>query len=210
MPPILKIVFQPINSGNSAMQTVFIQVVGAQGHYSVTPVVVNNTRAVDGYGYISIGIPKNIDDGSFDIKYLVRDASGSNSNAVTSTIYITNEVINCDNAYAEGEQGLTFTTVHLGSTAGKVSIYYDTYSVPDRIDIYQGKDWITGTGTNPNSLIPPMCNCSSPLPGFVGDNDYLTFNYNPARGQQITVVVSGCLGGGTYWEWELVEAPNCQ
>lgn len=193
-------------NGGSGIKKVYIQVTGADGHFSVTPVLV---VGVDGYAYISIAIPKNIDDGSFYVQYLVQDASGSYSNVVECRIYVTNDVINCANASAEGSQGLTFTPINLGKKSGEVSIRYDTYYVPDRIDIYQGKTWITGTGDNPNSLIPPMCDCSDPLPGFIGDYGELTFNYNPSKGQVITVVVSGCLGGGTLWEWQLVKAPDC-
>ncbi len=205
-----------VNSGNNVIlplmylgaltiKTVFIQVIGAENYFSVTPVLVTGT-----YGYVSITIPKNIDDGSFSIRYLVQDAAGNNSNVVTSIIYVTNEVISCSNAHASGEQGLTFTTVYLGDKSGEVEISYNTYTVPDRIDIYQGESWITGTGSNPNSLIPPMCNCSNVLPGFVGKRGYFTFNYDASKGQTVTVVVSGCLNGGTAWEWQLVKAPNCQ
>ncbi len=54
-----------------------------------------------------------------------------------------------------------------------------------------------------------MCNCSSVLPGFVGKKGQLQFNYDPKKGKTITVVVSGCLNGGTSWEWTLRDAPEC-
>ena len=195
-----------IYSGEYTIKTVYIQVIGANGYFSVTPILVVGTQ---GYAYISINIPKKIGDGSFYVHYLILDSSGSYSNVVISEIFITNDVIDCENAYNYGEQGLTFTPVNLGSKSGEVSIYYDTYSVPDRIDIYQGNTWITGTGENPNSLIPPMCDCDNVLPGFIGDYGNLTFNYDASKGQVITVVVSGCLNGGTAWEWRLVKSPGC-
>ena len=196
-----------IYTGENNIKKVYIQVSGADGYFSVTPTSVAGTN---GYGYISINIPQNIDDGEFSVQYLVEDSSGNISNVVITTIYVTNQVISCENASASGSSGLTFTTLFLGSESGDVRIYYNTYSVPDRIDIYQGKDWITGTGTNPNSLIPPMCNCGSPLPGFVGKSGYFDFYFDAAKGQNITVVVSGCLNGGTSWDWTLVDAPNCK
>ncbi|MDR0294834.1 MAG: hypothetical protein LBH91_01395 [Prevotellaceae bacterium] len=202
----------PILYTGASVQKVYIQVVGASGHILATPVAVATTRAATNYSYVSIGIPKNIDDGSFAIQYLILDASGNNSNVVTTYINVDNDIKSCSNAYANGNDGLTFTTVDLGTVSGPVKIYYDTYTVPDRIDIYQGSDWITGTGTNPHSLIPPMMNCSEATEedGFIGDYGYFNFNFNASKGRTITVVVSGCLGGGTAWEWNLVEAPGCQ
>ena len=202
-------IFLPlIYQGGKTIRMVYIQVVGATGHFSVKPFTScfgDGTAA-----YISIKIPTKIDNGNFGVNYLVQDVSGSYSNVVRSLIYVTNDVVDC-NTYVEGKQGLTFTMINLGNKSGEVSICYDTYVVPDRIDIYQGKTWITGTGTNPNCPIPPMCYCDDVLPGFIGTEGYryLSFNYNASKGQVITVVVSGCLDGGTLWEWFVAKSPNC-
>jgi len=196
-----------IYNGSDNIKEVYLQVVGANGHFSAPPVTV--TRAT-GYCYIAIKMPKNIDDGSFYIQYLVKDNGGSLSNLVTTIINITNDVVSCDNAYNSGSSGLTFTTVYLGTESGNVSIYYDTYWIPDRIDIYQGNQWITGTGEDPHSLIPPMCDCDDPLPGFIGDDGYLDFYFDASKGDNIVVVVSGCLNEDTWWDWILMEAPNCK
>jgi len=194
-----------IYSGGHDIKKVYFQVPGATGYFSVTPYA---SCSAGGSAYVVIKIPKMIDDGKFVLSYLVQDASGSYSNAVKSLIYITNDVVDCD-TYVEGQQGLTFTTVSLGNKSGEVSIYYNTYTVPDRIDVYQGTTWITGMGANPNCPIPPMCYCNNVLPGFRGESGYLTFNYNASKGKAITVVVSGCLNGGTQWAWYLDKSPNC-
>jgi hypothetical protein len=200
------VVLPLIYTGGYDIKKVYIQVTGAEGYFSVNPTLVTGA---DGMWYISIAIPKNIDDGEFSVRYEVEDERGNISNIVTTKVEITNEVVSCENAYATGQSGLTFTTLYLAEKSGPVVIDYDTYSVPDRIDIYQGTNWITGTGTNPNSPIPPLCNCSNTLPGFVGRSGKLTFDYDASKGQNITVVVSGCLNGGTSWEWALSEAPVC-
>jgi hypothetical protein len=198
-----------IYSASYGIEAVYIQVTDAGGsYYSVKPVLV--TSAGSSFGYISITMPENIDEGNFGVRYKVKDSSGSISNEVATSIIITNEVISCENAANSGQAGLTFTTLYLGKTAGTVRIYYDTYTVKDRIDIYQGKAWLTGTGEDPKSPIPPLCKCSATLPGFVGRSGYLEFNFNPRDGENITVVVSGCLDGGTSWEWRLTEAPECK
>jgi hypothetical protein len=200
------VVLPLIYTGGYNIKKVYIQVIGAEGYFSVKPVVVVGTNEM---WYISIKMPKNIDDGIFSVLYEVEDESGSISNPVTTEIVVTNEVVSCENANAKGSSGLTFTTLFLGEKSGPVTIDYDTYSIPDRIDIYQGTTWITGTGTDPNSPVPPLCNCNSPLPGFVGRSGKLSFDYNASKGQNITVVVSGCLNGETSWVWSLSEAPVC-
>ncbi len=197
-----------IYNSSSEPQIIHLQVVGAtNGYYSVTPTVVQNAN---GYCYIEFDIPDYIENGYFEIIISVEYADGTISNQIQTTINITDVVINCENAYVSGSSGLTFTNLQLGTTSGNVSIVYDTYSAPDRIDIYQQGTWLTGTGENPNSPIPPMCDCDSPLPGFVGENSTLNFNYNPVNGRTIIVVVSGCLPDGTAWEWQLITSPECQ
>lgn len=192
------------------IESVYIQVKGADGKYfSVTPTLLPSVTN-DIYGYISITMPKNIDDGTFSIRYNVKDKAGRISNIVITVVEITNKVVSCNNASNSGSSGLTFSTLYLGNEGGQVTIEYDTYTIPDRIDIYQGEQWLTGTGDNPNSPIPPMCECKYPLPGFVGKRGILQFHFDPKKGQNITVVVSGCLNGGTAWDWVLTEAPDCQ
>jgi len=201
---ILPIIYELSNF----IETVYIQVIGADGQfYTVKPTLVQST---DGFGYISIKIPENLSNGRFSIRYNIKDESGSFSNIVSTVVEVTDIVASCENSSRSGASGLTFTTLYIGNEAGRVAIDYDTYSIPDRIDIYQGEKWITGTGTNPNSPIPPMCNCSSPLPGFVGKRGTLQFNYDPKNGKNITIVVSGCLNSGTSWNWVLAESPSCK
>lgn len=194
------------NSSNT-VSSVYLQVVGANGqYYTVTPTIVTTSS---GYSYISINMPSTLTNGTFTIQYKVKDSSGSISNLVSTTVTITDEVMSCSNTTKQGSSGLTFSNLNLGKTAGQVIIDYNTYSIPDRIDIYQGTEWLTGTGSNPNSPIPPMCDCSTPQDGFVGKSGQLTFYYNPSKGTNIVVVVSGCLKGGTSWMWTLTKAPAC-
>jgi len=195
----------------SGIQKVFLQVDGAEGYIEAPIITCSATSTSENYGYISIGIPKNIDDGSFKIQYLVQEGLDCYSNLVATIINVNNDIKTCSNARASGNDGLTFTTVELGKVSGEVNIFYDTYTVPDRIDIYQGNEWITGFGENPHCPIPPLCYCrdATPEDGFYGKSGNFVFNFNALKGSTITVVVSGCLAGGTAWEWNLVKAPNC-
>lgn len=154
----------------------------------------------------SLSIPEYVNNGEFNILYAVVDKQGNVSSYGTTKVVL-KDAITCENASASGNEGLTFTQVNLGDKAGKVNINYNTYTVPDRIDIYQGKTWINGTGTDPGSLTPPMSDCRNALPGFVGKRGTFEIDYNPAKGKTLTVVVSGCLGGGTAWDWD-IECPQ--
>ena len=198
-----------IYNSDYGVKEVYVQVLGADGqYYTVTPTIVTGAN---GFSYITIDIPAGITNGKFTIQYKVKDQSGSVSNLVSTSVEVTNVVTSCENTHKKGESGLTFSNITMGNKSGRVTISYDTYSVPDRIDIYQGERWVTGTGANPNSPIPPLCDCNKVKPGdgFVGKSGTLRFDYEPKNGKIITVVVSGCLNGGTSWEWTLTESPEC-
>lgn len=190
--------FQYSSPGGYAV--VYLQVDGATNGF-----IRVNSPSGNGSGIIGLPvfIPSRVLKGSFCVSYCIQDNQGRVSNIINTCVTI-KDALNCSNANASGSEGLTFTNITMGNNAGTARLNFDTYTVPDRIDIYQGNNWLAGTGTNPNSIVPPLSNCSGVLPGFVGRSDVLSFNYNPANGKTITVVVSGCLGGGTAWEWDLV------
>jgi hypothetical protein len=105
-----------------------------------------------------------------------------------------------------GSEGLTFTNLILGNVAGTASVNYNTYSVPDRIDVYYNNKWVGGTGTDPGP-VPPQKKCSTVVPGdgFIGSSGSISFAYDPAISKELTVVVSGCLGNSTAWDYKV----NC-
>ena len=196
-------------AGSSGVSKVYIQVQGADGsYYSVSPTIATSD---DGYYYITISMPAGLTNGKFTFRYNVQDKLSSVSNIASTVVEITDEVASCSNSNKTGTSGLTFATLSLGNTRGSVTIAYETYGLPDRIDIYQGERWIAGTGDDPGSPVPPMCECSKPKVGFVSTSTtkQLRFDYEPSKGRNITVVMSGCLGSGTAWEWTLIEAPEC-
>jgi hypothetical protein len=178
----------------------YVQVEGAtNGYFEITSLASSSNS---GTVAIPITIPSNVSYGNFIVDYVMIDKQGNVSN-VLNTIVTLSAPLTCTNATASGSSGLTFTTVQMGNTAGVATVTFETYTLPDRIDVYQGKTWLTGTGSNPGSTVPPQCNCNSPLPGFVGTSGMLNFNYNPANGKNITIVLSGCLGSNTAWDWHI-------
>lgn len=190
----------PFNySSTAGISKVLVMVENATNGYIETSSYSSSSST--GTIVLSISIPGRVKYGSFTLRYIIIDNSGNISNRISTDIVI-NAPVTCANASVSGSEGLTFTTIDMtGKSSGSMTLTYDTYSVPDRIDVYQGSKWLAGTGTNPSSPIPPQCNCSTPLPGFIGATGTLTFPYDANLSHDITVVVSGCLGGGTAWDW---------
>jgi len=187
-------------TSGSGYSTCYVQIQGATNGYWRIP----NTGSSPNSGTIGIPVklPSNLDLGRFCVAYCIADANGRVSNVMVTCVKVEN-ALTCSNATKAGNEGLTFTTVTMGNNSGTAVLSYDTYSVPDRIDVYQGSNWLVGTGSDPNSIIPPISNCSSPANGFVGRAGTLNIPYSASSGKSLTIVVSGCLGGGTAWDWRL-------
>ncbi len=93
--------------------------------------------------------------------------------------------LGCGSLTTAGGPGVT-TTVHgLGRTGGLVSIAYEMYTVPDRLDCYYDGTLVATTG------------------GPVSGSATLTWTYAPAPGRptHCTVVVTG--PNGTAWQYLL-------
>jgi hypothetical protein len=135
-------------------------------------------------------------------------ADGSIYQPPTHTVCVTVSAPKTCGQFVSGAEGLTFTNLTLGNVAGTASINYDTYSIPDRLDIYYNGNWVAGTGTDPGP-VPPQKNCSDVVSGdgFYGKMGTLSFAYDPAISKEVTVVVSGCLGSSTAWDYT-VECPQ--
>lgn len=192
---------------NAAWEYLYVYVTGAtNGHIRVSN---TSSSATSGAIIIPITLPGHVQFGSFTIEYSIGDANGLISNWVT-TLIVLSAPMECEGAYAYGYEGLTATMIYLGDNPGTVELDYDTYYVPDRIDIYQGTTWITGTGNDLGLPAPPLVDCNDAFggyDGFVGEAGTLSFNYNPSNGKYIIIYVSGCIGQGTAWEWQL-RCPN--
>jgi len=193
----------PFNfSSIAGLSRIIVQVVGASGYIEVSGL---SSSSNTGTVVLPVTIPSKVKYGNFELLIIIIDNSGNVSDYITTDVRI-NAPVTCADANVSGSEGLTFTTIDMtGKPSGTMTLEYDTYSVPDRVDVYQNGTWLAGTGTNPGSTIPPQCDCSTPLPGFIGADGTLTFPYDANKSKDITVVVSGCLGGGTAWDWKL----NC-
>ena len=87
-----------------------------------------------------------------------------------------------------------------------MKIQYDTYQVPDKIDVFQNGVWLGGTGpaTTRSSLRRALsCGSATAAKGYIGATGTFTFLYDPAKGNSVEVVVSGCEDGGTLWQYTI-------
>jgi hypothetical protein len=190
----------PLNfvTGSSGIAGYLVKLPGSSIYYRVP----NAAPVGSGQFILPIGIPSVIAEGEFPITYCVIDSSGQVGNVLETQIVITLPS-RCDVTTNSGGEGTTSTVHALGAAPGTVNISYETYSVPDRIDVYYHGQWVTGMGPDPQGW-PQLDDCSDVGPGYRGEHGVLTFNYAPVGGDyNILVVVSGCLGGGTAWDYSV-------
>ncbi len=184
---------------------VYIKVQGASSYWKIA----SSAHPVDGQVIIPVEIPLNVLTGDFCMEFLIYDVN--NEFSVTATICVSiTEPVDCTGSYyLSGSDGITITTINFGNTSGLVSLEYDMFSYPDRIDIFYDGEWVTGTGSPiPSGQAPPASECFDGTDGFVPDIGTLEFQYAPTNDgpQAVTVYTSGCYGG-TSWNYT-ISCPN--
>lgn len=200
--------FIPFMTGNSnEIEGVYLQVEGADNYWEI-PL----EPGMDATQVLNVGIPANITEGRFNIDYRMYGPGGLIGNTVRLNTAVTLPEDLCNGGSTlgriEGLDGITVKTFNLGSTPGWVTVYYDTYTVPDRIDIRYGKQWVRSTGSLMNTIAQPLfakpCSQTSSGDGYVGQSGVFEFYHDPTLGDRFDIYVSGCLDGGTQW-WVQVE-----
>ena len=184
---------------SSNIAGVYIQVKGASTYFNV-PI---NSATFNGTFTIPVNLPLNVGSGDFILLLKFYDLNG-NISSITEILINVTKPINCNRTKVSGGQGLTSTIFNLPNQAGTIKISYDTFTVKDKIDVFQGGQWIGGTGPSivrSNLRRPLSCAAATEPLGYVGQNSEFVFQYNPNLGNQIEVVVSGCENGGTAWEY---------
>ena len=174
-----------------------MQVQGASFYWDIPG---GNSNPVSGQVQLPIYIPGNVLDGTFTLLYCIYDDNGLVSNVLSTQITIAPPQ-SCPGSES-GSDGLTIFEYDLGETAGEVTINYETFTVPDRIDVEYKGQWIDGTGSSfGSSQFPPQldCNNATAADGFVGQSGTFTVNHTPGSDNNIKIYVSGCIGGGTAW-----------
>jgi hypothetical protein len=147
-----------------------IKVVGADSAIKIRKSLTNLSQ--QGVFLQKIKVPSRISIGDFRILVsvnLVR-TDGKFYQSPSYTIDVSVSEPKTCGEQVSGSEGLTFTNLTLGEVKGTASVAYNTYSVPDRIDVYYNNVWVSGTsGTNPGP-VPPQKDCYYVVSGdgFIG------------------------------------------
>ncbi len=175
----------------------FVQVVGAKTYYFSIPLTGAGTS---GTVTVPMTISSKVLVGNFSMYICILTSTFLSQQVIVSTAVT--EPLKCGNGSVFGSEGVTNTRHQLLGKNGTVTITYDTYSLPDRIDVFlDGNIWKGGTGTI-ISPPPPTSSCSSPLAGFVGATGTISFPVSTTN-KYVDVYVSGCLGSSTAWNYTL-------
>ncbi|MBU1819991.1 MAG: hypothetical protein KKG00_00580 [Bacteroidetes bacterium] len=204
------------------LKGIYLQVEGADVYWDI-PYQPSKARLGDvnanpeRNGFVlDVGIPAHILAGNFRIFYQLYDDKGKASEPVPMQVGIVQPVDFCANGgttlgLVKGQDGMTVRSYELGNKAGWVTIRYNTFTVKDRIDIQYAGEWVRSTGQLlEKGQTPPVgqCNNVSAANGFVGQKSELNVYYDPKKGKRIDIYVSGCLDGGTQWEFEVTDCPS--
>lgn len=185
---------------NDDLAGVILSVKGADTYWKIDA---NNK---DGDFILSIDLPC-AELGTFYFEYRVFDIHGNISNSNDCRVKIIPDVDICGDSQS-GSDGLTITSYNLDPTATKLKFSYTTYSVPDRIDVKYGDDWIFSTGDllSSSNPYPEIKDCNDVVAGdgFLGTFGTEIFDYQPNSGKRFTIYVSGCLNNGTAWDYDIV------
>ena len=210
-----------INS-TQKLKGIYLQVEGAEVYWDI-PFRPANARLDDvnanpeRNGFVlDVGIPAQVQAGNFKIRYQLYDDRGKVSEPATMDVEIVPPVDFCGNGGStlgleKGQDGITVRSYELGNKAGWVTIRYNTFTVKDRIDIQYAGEWVRSTGKLlEKGQTPPIgsCNNVSATNGFVGQKSEFNVYYDPKKGKRIDIYVSGCLDGGTQWEFEITDCPS--
>lgn len=182
----------------------YVSVDGATSYWDIPSTTFNTD--LDGQIVIPVNIPDVVGNGSFCLSYCIYDNNNRVSNVLSTCVTV--EPIQTCPAYESGSDGLTIFSVDLGEDAGTSIINYDTYSVPDRVDVFYNDSWIGGTGSALSTgQFPPVSQCYDGADGYVGASGTINVNYDPNLSRVVTIYMSGCIGSGTAWDVS-VGCPN--
>lgn len=182
------------------LKGVYVQVKDSNSYFDVAI----DSDINNGLISLPIGLPSVVEVNNLVLILKFYDKSGKIS-AITEINVTITKPDNCGKTKVSGGHGVTSNIFTLPETSGQVKISYETYTVKDKIDVFQNGIWIGGTGSSTErTTLRRALNCSAATEdlGYVGEKGEFLFEYNPALGKEIEVVVSGCEMGGTKWEYE--------
>jgi hypothetical protein len=191
---------------NSPIEGLLLSVRGAESHWDI-PL---EDAGYSGDRMIPVHLPELLIPGPMALDYCLYDSQGNIGTSRSMQVSIVSPTLGGGGSQTfprvEGRDGLTVRTYDLGAVEGQVYITWNTYDVPDRIDVRYGTHWVESTG----SLLdvfgqPPVMDCqqAGSADGFVGSSGTFYFTLDPSRGSRFDIYVSGCLNNGTLWWFQV-------
>ncbi|MFT6338797.1 MAG: hypothetical protein ACI86M_002411 [Saprospiraceae bacterium] len=178
----------------------YIYISGADNYWKIELDSINELLQVN------IKIPKHIQAGDFIIEYRIFDSVGNVSLPRPCFVNIVDQKSGCYDSVS-GADGVTVRSYTFDDFIGQIRVSYDTYSIPDRVDIRYGNEWIYSTSpTLPNNTHAPIIKrCSDVVlgDGFLGANDVIYIDYDKSIGERVDVYLSGCLDSSTAWDFTI-------
>lgn len=214
--------FNYIENVSDAISGINIQVEGASHYYKVdknafrfSSSVSENYKSV----VIPIEVPEYITAGNAKLNYAAVDNQGRSSNMVNTRLQVGETVSACvpGGFSTTGSSGLYVQTLQLGDSTGTVNIRYNTFTIPDRMDIRYNNEWV---GSTAGSLlgadeIPPSSICYDGTEGYVGRRGTISVEYDARISSKIEIYMSGCYERQTRWDYsvscneDIAEEPKC-
>ncbi|HYF67311.1 MAG TPA: hypothetical protein VD884_04205 [Ohtaekwangia sp.] len=157
-------------------------------------------NAGDGQIVLPVGIPANVEPGIFVIYYSLYTSGGDVSEIASLEVEIVESQNSCEDGSVmeSGSDGLTIRSYSFDRN-GTISLTYDMYDAPDRMDIFVNQNWVAGTGSSLSSgTTPPASECYDGANGFVSGVNTIDFEYT--KGKRVDIYMSGCFGG-TAWDY---------
>lgn len=128
-------------ANNANISSIVFAVSGADSYYQV-PLSGSNPS---GTAVLPVNLPSQVSNGQFCVDVKLVDSNGLVGTEQTICITV-QQPLACDSTRVSGGEGLTSTLHTMGGSVGSVRVDYETYTVKDKIDVFQNGQWITGTG----------------------------------------------------------------
>lgn len=186
-------------ASSGTLSTALVAVSGSNSYFEV-PL---QGAGTSGTFVLPVNLPAQVQDGKFCLDVMLVDSAGQTGDLQKVCVSVV-QPLTCDTKRISGGEGLTSTIHEMGGNAGTVRVQYETFTVKDKIDIFQNGTWVAGTGpmTDRTSIRTALdCSVATEDLGYVGQNSEFLFNYDPTVGGNIEVVVSGCENNGTAWNY---------
>lgn len=177
-----------------------VHIKNADNYWQIPVTPINNSTN------LQIGIPSHVLNGTFIVDYVLKKSDGATSQILETQVGIVSPESECSGfsfPTISGSDGLTVKTYTLPDIgAGNLTITYNTFTIPDRVDVRYNDQWVESTGDLlSEGEAPPVKECRSVSTGdgFIGTANSFDLAFDTNISNKLDIYVSGCLNNGTQW-----------